>query len=65
MPVIKLSRRRSRKLPPVHLSPIDKMGGMQWLDLPKAEERLLVTPPANSFIVEEVGAKLVQNVLAF
>jgi putative SOS response-associated peptidase YedK len=37
---------------------------MQWLDLTVPEAELLVTPPANSFIVEEIGAKPVQTLLA-
>jgi putative SOS response-associated peptidase YedK len=38
---------------------------MQWLDSTVSEEKLLVTPPANSFIVQEIGAKAVQTALAF
>jgi putative SOS response-associated peptidase YedK len=37
---------------------------MQWLDLTVPEEKLLVTPPANSFVVGEIGAKPVQTALA-
>lgn len=48
-----------------HGAIIERRQVMQWLDLTVAEESLLVTPPANSFIVEEVGAKPVQNALAF
>lgn len=37
---------------------------MQWLDLTVREKELLVTPPANSFVVNEIGAKPVQTALA-
>ena len=37
---------------------------MQWLDSTVLGEELLVTPSANSFIVEEIGAKPVQAVFA-
>jgi putative SOS response-associated peptidase YedK len=37
---------------------------MQWLDLTVPEDELLVTPPANSFVVKEIRAKPVQTALA-
>ncbi|RYY26105.1 MAG: hypothetical protein EOP62_11535 [Sphingomonadales bacterium] len=37
---------------------------MQWLDGTVAAEELLVTPPARTFTVEEVGARPVQTTLA-
>ena len=36
----------------------------QWLDLTFAEADLLVTPPARTFVVEEVGASAGQRMLA-
>ena len=36
----------------------------QWLDLTVPEADLLVTPPARTFVVEEIGAKPVQTALA-
>jgi putative SOS response-associated peptidase YedK len=36
----------------------------QWLDLTFAEPDLLVTPPAHTFVVEEVGARAQQRALA-
>ena len=38
---------------------------MQWLDATVEETDLLVTPPARTFIVEEIGAAPVQTALAF
>jgi putative SOS response-associated peptidase YedK len=38
---------------------------MQWLGHQVPESDLLVTPPARTFIVEEIGAKPVQTALAF
>lgn len=38
---------------------------MQWLDSRVPEDALLVTPPARTFLVEEIGARAVQTTLAF
>jgi hypothetical protein len=38
---------------------------MQWLDSAVPEEELLVTPPVNSFRVEEIETKPTQRTLAF
>ncbi len=37
---------------------------MQWLDGTVAEIDLLETPPARTFVVEEIGARPVQTTLA-
>lgn len=37
---------------------------MQWLDRSVPESDLLVTPPARTFLVEEIGARSVQTSLA-
>lgn len=37
---------------------------MQWLDFVVPEAQLLVTPPARTFVVEEIGARPVQSQFA-
>jgi putative SOS response-associated peptidase YedK len=36
---------------------------MHWLDGSVANEDLLVTPPARTFVVEEIGARAIQTAL--
>jgi len=43
---------------------IQRRQAMQWLDMTVPEERLLVTPPPNSFVVNEIGARPVQTAFA-
>jgi len=47
-----------------HGAIIQRREVMQWLDGTVPEIDLLVTPPARTFVVEEMGAKPVQTVLA-
>jgi putative SOS response-associated peptidase YedK len=48
-----------------HGAIIQRRQVMHWLDGTVANEDLLVTPPARTFIVEEIGARAVQTTLEF
>jgi putative SOS response-associated peptidase YedK len=37
----------------------------QWLDRSMPESDMLATPPARTFIVEEIGARQIQTALTF
>ena len=48
-----------------HGAIIQRRDVKQWLDRTVSEVDLLVTPPARTFVVEELGAKPVQTALSF
>lgn len=48
-----------------HGAIIERRDVMKWLDRRVSEDEILVTPPARTFIVEEIGARPVQAALAF
>lgn len=47
-----------------HGAIIHRRDVMKWLDHTVSEVDLLVTPPARTFVVEEIGARAVQTALA-